>query len=121
MHVLIVEDNPDLSEMLAMMCRLEGHHVHLASNGRQALDQLGAGLAPDVILLDLWMPGMDGWEFRRAQQQRPELARVPVIVVSSVTDAARIAEIAPRAVFAKPVDFDALFRTIEEIGSDSLN
>ena len=81
--VFIVEDDPDTREMLGKFLELEGFHVETAANGRQALDRLSSGLKASVIVLDLMMPIMDGWQFRREQVRNAALASIPVIVVSA--------------------------------------
>jgi CheY-like chemotaxis protein len=106
--VLIVEDDPDLREMMAQMLSLEGFETATAANGQEALEYLHATPNPEVILLDLMMPIMDGWEFRRKQQADPALADVPVIVLSAL-DQPRAAQVADAAAFLKkPLDFDRL-------------
>ena len=115
MRVLIVEDNPDARGMLTFACEVEGHVVHQAADGRQALDRLAEGACPDVILLDLAMPVMDGWQFRAAQKARQEWADIPVVVVSAHENAREIEAIAPRACFRKPIDLDALLRMLHTL------
>ncbi len=106
--VLIVEDDADLREMMAQLLSLEGFKARSASNGRDALDYMHeSGDRPDVILLDLMMPVMDGWEFRRYQQQDPELAGIPVVVLSAL-DPSRAGDLHPDAFLKKPLDFDRL-------------
>ena len=85
--ILIVEDDEDLREMMAQLLALEGFKAETAANGREALAYLALGDRPDVILLDLMMPVMDGWEFRRQQVTDPALAAVPVVVLSAVEPA----------------------------------
>jgi len=114
-RVLIVEDNPEAAEMLATACRLEGYEAHLACDGRQALHHLTAGVEPDVILLDLHMPIMDGWQFRRVQKQHLEWADIPVVIISTTPDPKCTREMAPLAQFGKPIDFDALFALLRSI------
>lgn len=109
--VLIVEDDADLREMMAQLLALEGFAAATVSNGREALAYLRTNAAPDVILLDLMMPVMDGWEFRREQQRHSEMAEVPVIVLSAL-DQARTAEVGADAFLKKPLDFDRLLELI---------
>jgi CheY-like chemotaxis protein len=109
--VLIVEDDADLREMMAQLLSLEGYRAETASNGREALKYLERGDRPDVILLDLMMPIMDGWEFRRRQVENPELAQVPVVVLSAL-DQARAADLGGTAFLKKPLDFDRLLELV---------
>jgi CheY-like chemotaxis protein len=109
--VLIVEDDEDLRDMMAQMLTIEGFHTSTVANGREALAYLRAAPKPDVILLDLMMPVMDGWEFRRQQQADPEIAGVPVIVLSAL-DAARAATVDASAFLKKPLDFDRLLELV---------
>lgn len=111
--VLIVEDDADLREMMAQLLTLEGFAAATVSNGREALAYLRTNAAPDVILLDLMMPVMDGWEFRREQQRHREMAEVPVIVLSAL-DQARAADVAADAFLKKPLDFDRLLELIRQ-------
>jgi CheY-like chemotaxis protein len=115
LRVLIVEDNPDARGMLTFACEVEGHVVQQAADGQQALDCLADGARPDVILLDLAMPVMDGWQFRAAQKARREWADIPVVVVSAHENLKEVAAIAPRACFKKPIDLDALLRTLHSL------
>ena len=114
-RVLIVEDNADARGMLTFACEVEGHVVHQAADGQQALDRLAEGASPDVILLDLAMPVMDGWQFREAQKARQEWADIPVVIVSAHDNPREIEAIAPRACFRKPIDLDALLRTLQAL------
>jgi len=109
--VLIVEDDADLREMMAQLLTLEGFKATTVANGREALQYLGNGAKPEVILLDLMMPVMDGWEFRRRQQADPQMSRVPVIVLSAL-DQGRATGLAPNAFLKKPLDFDRLLELV---------
>lgn len=84
-HVLIVEDDATIRNGLAELLELEGFIVSRAANGRESLNQLGAGLRPDVIVLDLVMPVMDGLDFLKSLR-RGEQAAIPVLVVTAVGD-----------------------------------
>jgi CheY-like chemotaxis protein len=107
----VVEDDVDTRDMLGRFLELEGFHVELASNGKQALERLCAGVQPCVILLDLMMPVMDGWQFRREQSRHRELAHIPVIVVSAAGKD-RMAEIDADAYLPKPVDLEQLLERV---------
>ena len=111
--VLIVEDDEDLREMMAQMLTIEGFDTATAANGREALDYLHSSGKPHVILLDLMMPVMDGWEFRRQQKADPELAPVPVIVLSAL-DPPRAATVDADAFLKKPLDFDRLLELVRD-------
>jgi CheY-like chemotaxis protein len=111
--VLIVEDDDDLREMMAHMLTLEGFDAATVANGREALDYLQNAARPRVILLDLMMPVMDGWEFRRQQKADPDLAPVPVIVLSAL-DQVRASAVDAAAFLKKPLDFDRLLELVRE-------
>jgi CheY-like chemotaxis protein len=109
--VLIVEDDVELRDMMAQLLTLEGFVATAVANGREALEYLRKGDRPDIILLDLMMPVMDGWEFRREQQSDPTLATVPVVVLSAL-DHRRAAEVDAVAFLKKPLDFDRLLELV---------
>lgn len=111
--IFIVEDDVDTREMLETLLELEGYRVETAANGRQALERLNQGLRASVILLDLMMPVMDGWQFRREQEQRREIAGIPVIVVSAA-GRDRLQQIQANAYLSKPVDLDELLTHINQ-------
>jgi CheY-like chemotaxis protein len=116
-RILIADDDPDVRESLRLLLELNGHSVDEARNGREALETLGgSGTRPCVILLDLMMPVMDGWQFRRAQLQNPAVADVPVLVISAVpSHMQRTDELAAHRIFAKPFDYDALLTEVDAL------
>jgi CheY-like chemotaxis protein len=111
--VLIVEDDGDLRETLAELLRLNGYSVLTASNGREALCYLRSGEPPRVILLDLMMPIMDGWEFRNALATDPSLARVPIVVLSGVDSTAGENHFRAAEHLTKPVTLDAVLSAVQ--------
>jgi CheY-like chemotaxis protein len=111
--VLIVEDDPDTREMLGKFLELEGFHVETAANGQQALDKLETGVKACVIVLDLMMPVMDGWQFRRRQTEDPRIAKIPTIIVSAA-GRDRMAQVSADAYLAKPIDMDELLTRVSE-------
>jgi CheY-like chemotaxis protein len=113
-RIMVIEDDPDFREALIAGLEHEGYDVVAATDGRAGLELLRWGVVPRVILLDLMMPVMDGWEFRRHQLADAELASIPVIVMSADRRARRLAECpGVQAVLAKPVDFEVLRGCLE--------
>jgi len=117
--VMIVEDDRDTREMLARFLELEGFDVREAANGQLALEALREDSRTCVILLDLMMPVMNGWQFRNAQSSDPELAKIPVVVVTAAGAREQIPAIDADAWLSKPVDFDRLLATIDPLCSRS--
>lgn len=112
--ILIVDDDPDLRELMSDLLASHGYAVETAADGQEALDYLHSSRAsPSLIILDLMMPRMDGWEFREHQRADPELARIPVVVFSGVHDLERCTrDIAAVEILPKPIDIDRLHRTL---------
>jgi CheY-like chemotaxis protein len=111
--VFIVEDDLDTREMLGRFLELEGYRVESAENGKLALERLGSGVNACVILLDLMMPVMDGWQFRKEQSRNAALADIPVIVVSAA-GRERIQKIEADAYLSKPVDLEELLGCVTQ-------
>jgi CheY-like chemotaxis protein len=112
--VLVVEDHADLREMLAVLLESEGFEVHVACNGREALESLRRS-RPSVILLDLMMPVMTGDEFRAEQLADPKYRDVPVICMTAAHDGReRAARLHANAYFQKPVDFERLLGAVRQ-------
>ena len=88
--VLVIDDDADSRELLGIILEAEGYAVVYATNGAEAL-AVGRHHRPDVILLDMAMPVMDGFAFRAEQRRDPALGRIPVICVSGRHDADQIA------------------------------
>lgn len=82
--ILLVEDEAAIREVSEAVLEAEGYRVVTTCNGADALDVLRAGLRPCMIILDLMMPVMDGWEFRTAQLDDPELLKIPTVVYTAV-------------------------------------
>ena len=113
-RILIVEDDEDIRKTLASILSGEGFHVDVCADGRAALAALGTSRAPDLIILDLRMPTMDGWQFRVQQRNDPSLALIPVIAISA--DASpQAAAVDAAAYLRKPFDYSALMATIDRV------
>jgi CheY-like chemotaxis protein len=81
--VLVVDDDADVRELLVTLMEDDGYQVSCACDGQEALREVLLRW-PDVILLDLEMPGMNGWDFLRVQSEHPRLAAIPVVVISGL-------------------------------------
>jgi CheY-like chemotaxis protein len=111
--ILIVEDNADVREGLALLLRDDGYEVATASNGLEALDRLRGGLAPSLILLDLMMPVMTGWEFRYEQLKDSKLAAVPIVLLTAVADPEREATLLNAVGYLLKTDgYDKILETV---------
>ncbi len=82
--VLVIEDDDTLRGAMQMVLQWEGYRVECASDGHEALDRLRRPDRPSLILLDLMLPVLDGWQFRRVMKDDPHLAAIPVIIVSAL-------------------------------------
>lgn len=112
MNVLVVDDEADLRDSLRELFEYEGYSVATAADGEAGLMALERGPAPNVIVLDLLMPRLDGNEMYRRMQAHPAWSRIPVIV--STSDRRR----APSGVLVleKPVDIGRLLRAVRQLG-----
>lgn len=109
--VLVVEDEEDLREMIREALELNGYSVVAAADGQQALRQLSSIEHLCLVLMDLLMPGMSGWDLFQELKRRSELDDVPIVVYSSVAD--RAPDGATRAL-KKPLTFADLLSTVRE-------
>jgi CheY-like chemotaxis protein len=109
--VLVVEDEPDLREMMRDALELSGYAVVTAQNGQDALDKLPNIERLCLVILDLLMPVMNGWDFLDRLRQRSELKSVPVVVHSSATAEAPAGV---TLVLQKPLMFDRLLSVVRE-------
>lgn len=116
--ILIVDDDNDVRAALAELLEEEGFAVEAAHNGNEALARLRGGtLHPAVILLDLMMPGMNGWDFRSEQMRDPKLAAVPVVIVSAsgLSDESIRAQFHPAGYVEKPIERTELLGVLREL------
>ncbi len=110
--VLVVDDDGDIRATVMDVLRLKGFAVEGASDGRAALDSLRAGLRPGLVLLDLMMPRMNGWELRAEMAADPELASIPIVVLTSGADPAGLVGLDAAGVLKKPIRLQTLIETV---------
>jgi CheY-like chemotaxis protein len=116
--VLLVDDDAAVRRTIARFLTFEGFAVVEASNGQEALTYLRTGAGASVIVLDLRMPVMDGWTFRREQRLDPRLENIPVVVLSGA-DADRLPELDAAAAFEKPVRMAQVAGAIRRLSAPS--
>lgn len=111
--VLVVDDDLGIREVVSEVLRDEGYEVTCAADGAQAMSALRREPHPDLMLLDLMMPVMSGWEVLEQIEENSDLQRVPVVVVSAMT--------APggHEHLAKPIDLDRLLATVGRLARNA--
>jgi CheY-like chemotaxis protein len=125
-HVLLIEDDPDTREVLRLILEADGMDVTVAQDGLDALARLEEihhrdPLTPCAIVLDYMMPRFSGAQFRARQLTNPEIADVPVVLVSAVSDLeARAKGMQPFGVLQKPVDPDQFTSMVRQASLDYL-
>jgi CheY-like chemotaxis protein len=112
--VLVVDDDPNLVRLMSKFLRLEGFASASAANGEEALTYLRGGGDAQVILLDLRMPVMDGWAFRREQKEDPDLADIPIVVLTGI-EADHLNDLEAAAAFNKPVSFPEVIGVVRRL------
>ena len=111
--ILVVDDEFDLASTLRAILEGEGYRVETCSNGREVLDRLKAG-RPDLLLTDVMMPVLSGFEVLRVMQQTPGLGSVPVILMSAVPPGVKREEYQWQAFLLKPFTIEALLKAVEQ-------
>lgn len=115
-RVLVIEDDPDIRISIGLTLESEGYDVLSAANGKEAFEALrGNGRLPDLIVLDLMMPVMDGWTFLSMQQEDAALSRIPVLVASAGTVPASGDLVGATRFIKKPFDIDAFLGTVKAL------
>ena len=115
MSILVVDDDDAIRLVISTLLTEEGYLVTEAVNGQAALTQLHSSTPlPCVILLDLMMPVLSGWEFLRIRQTDPVVQRIPVVAISASRGIAdSVATLNVQEALAKPIDLDRLLATIQ--------
>ena len=115
-HILIVDDNDVNLMLLARILELEGYQVTMAHNGMEAL-QLAAQKLPDLALLDVMMPKMDGYELCRKMRQPPFGKKIPIVMLTAMSsdeERAQALEAGANDIWSKPFDMDVFRERIGE-------
>lgn len=110
--ILVVEDDAGIRETLSYALELEGYRVVSASNGREGIAALERVHNPCMILLDLMMPVLNGWQFVEAISKVQSYARIPIVILTAFADTAK--SIRADAIIPKPIDLDTLLRAVHD-------
>ena len=111
-NILLIEDDVDIRTVLKDALEWEGYQVYTASNGKEGMEILREMPVPGLILLDLMMPVMNGWEFANALGDDRAYADIPIVTLSAFSDPEK--RIRATASIKKPVDFDVLFALVKK-------
>ncbi|ATB26819.1 response regulator [Melittangium boletus] len=112
--VLVVDDDPDILEALSEILEAEGFEIRRARNGKEALERLEPD-PPRLILLDLMMPVMDGWEFAQRMRQKSSVAHIPIIVLSADRNVgSKASDIGAVGHLAKPFELTDLLKMVHQ-------
>ena len=112
--VLIVEDDDDTREFMELLISTSGYDTMAAADGQEALEKMRQR-RPCMVLLDLHMPRMNGWEFREQQLRDPRLAEVPVVCLTAGSEPQLVSRRLGLRCLSKPTDFQAILREIRAI------
>jgi CheY-like chemotaxis protein len=111
--ILIIEDDEGIRETLKVMLEFEGYTVSASANGKDAIDTLGKIPKPGLILLDLMMPIMNGWEFSEHVSHTPEWSTIPVVVLTAFADKEQPLKHA-RTTLKKPIEIEDLLKVVRQ-------
>jgi CheY-like chemotaxis protein len=115
--ILVIDDDVDVRESIVDILESRGYRVLAATHGLEAIFLLQQGRErPDLILLDMLMPVMDGWAFRAEQRKMPEAATIPVVVTSAYgLPPERTRDLDAAAILRKPFEMNALVEMVESV------
>lgn len=118
MHILIVDDDEDIREVLALILGSLGHQVETAADGLDALDRLHGGSRPSLILLDLMMPRLDGEGLIRRMQGDPRLSHIPIYIITGhPTARAQAVQLGAAGCLVKPIELEQLLAMIQSVAA----
>ena len=112
--VLIVEDDDDVREFMELLLATSGYETMSAADGAEALEKM-RGRLPCLVLLDLQMPRMDGWEFRERQLLDPHLAHVPVVCITAFFEPHIVSRRLGVPCLPKPADFPTVLNQVRAV------
>jgi DNA-binding response OmpR family regulator len=110
--ILLVEDDQDIREALRDLLQTEGFSVFEAENGKTGLELLSTIPEPCLVLLDMMMPVMNGWEFIERKRSHNDIATIPVIIVSAIAES--VSDATVRGIVKKPIDVEGLLHFVRE-------
>ena len=112
-EVLLVEDDPEIRASLRELLGEEGFALYETANGLEAIEYLRSGNRPRVIILDLAMPVVNGWEFRIAQKANPSISEIPVVIISAREQTSDdVAWMEAAEFLPKPIDVERLLGAV---------
>jgi signal transduction histidine kinase/DNA-binding response OmpR family regulator len=111
--VLVIDDDPTVQDLMQRLLTKEGYQLHLATSGTEGLEKAQA-LLPDIIILDVMLPGLDGWSVLVHLKEHPELADIPVIMLTMIDDKSRGYALGADDYLTKPVDRDRLLLVLQK-------
>ena len=117
MRILVVDDDPSVRRLVSVQLGLAGHEVHIADSGPAALLLVGS-IEPDLVVLDVMMPEVTGWQVLRALRADPRHARLPVLMLTAAAQPADIRlsyELGASSVIGKPYDGERLTQIVEAL------
>ena len=115
--IIVVDDDVDISRLISFRLKKGGYNTLVANNGKVALTLLKE-TPVDLILLDLIMPVMDGFEFSKAAKKDENLKDIPIIILTAsntTQESSQIQEINARGFFKKPFDFEEVLETVKDV------
>jgi DNA-binding response OmpR family regulator len=116
-HILIVDDDPAIRDVVSDILEMSDYHVKTARNGAEALDTMRSD-RPAAVLLDLMMPVMDGWEFLREYRVQAPASPVPVVVMSAAQDASSdVEELGAQGFLSKPFEIETILAIVGRVAS----
>lgn len=115
-RIMVIDDDDQVRILISHLLKREGYHPINAANGQDAIEYLRRNpTLPNLILLDLRMPVMDGWQFRTIQRADPRLANIPVVIITMLDTVENDVQSVQAAAYCrKPIDAAILIKTVRD-------